>query len=141
MQQTSKTGDARTVTREDSCDGLPPEWRPSIPERSILSVDSSETIVEPTPPGHRYFRTRFLISFVDSIDGPTACRVLNRYEAQVIGGAADARRTRSYVIKTPDPGSTWAKWDSLKTSLSAEPAFNLVLPIPYGNTFDPRDPG
>lgn len=141
MPQNTKTGEASSAVDVDSCDRLPAEWRPPVTERPIRYTDSSETIVQPTPPGHRYFRTEFFISFADGVDGPTACRVLNRYQARVIEGSTGARGTRSYVITLPDPGSTWAKWNSLKTSLSAEPAFDLVVPIPYSSNFVPREPG
>jgi hypothetical protein len=88
----------------------------------------------------RYIRTRFDVWFADSLSGPSACRLLERYHARVLEGFRDAKEAGVYTIAVTDPGAHWAAWEALLDRMSREPGFRHVYGIAYGGILQVRDP-
>ncbi len=98
--------------------------RPVAPVGPLtLPEDSSVTVRRPGGRSDNvYYRNIFELAFDDSTSGLSVRTILSRYQAEIIGGDSLPRLVKpAYVIRVPDPGSTFEAVQGLLTQLKAEP--------------------
>lgn len=113
--------------------------KPTVPNNSSFERDPSIVIAPPGDSVNVFYRKIFKIKFHDGVAGSTIRDVFGRFNAEVVGGA---ERLGVYYVKVPDPGPTWAAFDSLHTRLNAEPSveFAAHFSARSGFQFDGRWP-
>ncbi len=114
--------------------------RPAIPPSAFFPYDSTIVTAPPGDTMNVFFRNIIGIRFDDSTSGSTIRSLFQRYQAEIIGGLSNARE---YIVRIPDPGSSWEAYDGLMRQLNEmEPGIRYAAPMSYrsGITFHTRYP-
>lgn len=110
-----------------SASGAPP-----IPYGAVIPKGDTTLLVTPpqlpNSPLQRYYRNRFMVRFKPGTAGSTIAAVLNSYSASVIGGTP---LPPAYIIEVPDPGSSYAAYQTLIGRIRAEASVASVIPYGY----------
>ncbi|HXL33972.1 MAG TPA: S8 family serine peptidase [Gemmatimonadales bacterium] len=115
--------------------------RPSVPTGPLtLPSDSSTTVRRPGGRADNvYYRNIIELAFHDSASGPTVRGVLTRYNAEIIGGRSfPGISNGAYVIRVPDPGTTFDALQVLLSRLAAEPGVHFVAAMMFSVHWDLR---
>lgn len=113
--------------------------KPIVPDNSSFERDPSIVIAPPGDSVNVFYRNIFKIKFHDGVAGSTIRDVFGRFNAEVVGGI---QALDNYYVRVPDPGPTWAAYDSLLNGLYAEPSVEFAAPFSArgGFQFDGRWP-
>jgi len=113
--------------------------KPTVPDNSSFERDPSIVIAPPGDSVNVFYRNIFKIKFHDGVAGSTIRDVFGRFNAEVVGGI---QALDNYYVRVPDPGPTWAAYDSLLNGLYAEPSVEFAAPFSArsGFQFDGRWP-
>jgi len=101
---------------------------PSIPPEMTFALDTTIVIRVPGDTSDVRYRNVFLVSFDRSVSGVTIRGFMRRHRASIIGGMPFIR---AYQVRTPDPGTTWSAFDSLRIRMRSEPGVTLVYPLAH----------
>ncbi len=114
--------------------------RPAIPPTGTFPRDTTIVISPPWDTATVFYRNIFAIRFDDSTSGKTIRQLFQGYHAEIIGGLSNAR---AYIVRVPDPGSSWEAYEALKRRLNdQEPGVTYASPVSRrsGITFHTRYP-
>src|SRR3954469_16538346 len=94
---TGASAPVQAATPPDTCATMAANWRPLLSGPWREEIDSSQTVAKPSDASIRYVRARFDVWFADSLSGPDACRLLERYHARVLAGVRGAFGVAGYT--------------------------------------------
>ena len=110
-----------TSTRQDTT-------RLPIPHEATYPLDTERVVNAPLDSGVIFFRTLSTVTFDDTVSGSVIRAFLSKYRATIVRGEPVAG---AYIIRVPDPGSTWEALDSLLRQMRAEPGVRVVAPMTF----------
>ncbi len=99
---------------------------PPIPNSFAVPDDSLLTIRDPVDTAFVYFRTMAELQLKPGTTGSQFTAMLQKYQAAIVGGNTFIS---TYIVRYPDPGSTWAAYLARLDSLSAEPIVRSTTPM------------
>lgn len=116
---------------EGLIDALSDTAPPAVPDSLLALPDTLVTFYYPDDPDDVYFRNVFFLLFDDSTSGTTINAVLQRYQAEIIGGSPSPWDRGAYIVRVPDPGASMQAVDSLNASIETEPGVRSARPHAY----------
>ena len=100
---------------------------PGIPlARFFFPDDTGQWVVPASDSTVRYYRTLMRVAFYDTTGGDQVRRALEHRHATIVAGGP---YPSPYILRVPDPGSTWSAFDSLLGALRDEPGVQDVFPV------------
>jgi hypothetical protein len=92
----------------------------------------------PEDPIVRYHRHLVGVVFDDSTSGITVNRLLQRYQATVVGGLPRYRTSGAYILQLPDTVTTYAGLRSLIVKISGESGVDFAFGTTWRGKLVPR---
>jgi hypothetical protein len=107
--------------------------RPPVPSQTAFPGDSTFTVGSPDYPRSQllYYRNVISIAFDDTTSGTTVRRILQQYQATIIGGVSGPAADPEYIVAIPDPGPSLVAVDSVVAKLGAEQGVKRVTKTNY----------
>ena len=93
--------------------------RPVMPTTTNWPLESPLLVTVPYNPSLKNFRDVFGIEFDTSTSGTMIRAFLVRFNAVIIGGYGQGTSAPTYVVRVPDPGTTFQAVDSLVAVMGA----------------------
>lgn len=109
--------------------------RPVLPSTFVFPCDTSLFAVSPSDTVVRYYRNIVGIRFDDTTSGTAVRNLLRRYRAEIVGGLPGAH---AYIVRVPDPGSTFPALDSLVSRLTHEPGVRFAFGVTFRDDYAPQ---
>jgi hypothetical protein len=101
--------------------------RPALPNTGfVFPADTNLVVAAPGATETRFYRNIFRIRFDDSASGATVRGVLQEHRGEIIGGLPN---TGAYIVRFPDPGSTFAALDSLRLAIKSSGGVEYAAPM------------
>ena len=112
--------------------------RPPMPDSLGLPVDSVLTVTRRGDTLPVYYRTFLAVGFIDGTSGGAIRRILRRHRASIIGGAPYSPPNGEYIIRVPDPGTSFSALDSLARAFESEAGVDHVGLLSLRDIIDVR---
>ncbi len=100
---------------------------PVVPlARLFFPDDTGQSVAPAADSPARYYRTLIQVTFYDTTDGDQVRRAMEHWHSTIVAGGP---YPTPYILRLPDPGSTWSAFDSLLGALRGEPGVQDVVPV------------
>src|SRR6266513_983915 len=100
---------------------------PVVPlARLFFPDDTGQSVAPDSGSTARYYRTLIQVTFYDTTDGDQVRRAMEHWHSMIVAGGP---YPTPYILRLPDPGSTWSAFDSLLGALRGEPGVQDVVPV------------
>ena len=100
---------------------------PIVPTARLFFPDDTGRSVAPAADSRaRYYRTLIQVTFYDTTGGDQVRRAMEHWHSTIVAGGP---YPTPYILRLPDPGSTWSAFDSLLGALRDEPGVQDAVPV------------
>jgi len=100
---------------------------PVVPlARLFFPDDTGQSVAPAADSPARYYRTLIQVTFYDTTGGDQVRRAMEHWHSTIVAGGP---YPTPYILRLPDPGSTWSAFDSLLGALRGEPGVQDVVPV------------
>src|SRR6266516_322979 len=100
---------------------------PIVPTARLFFPDDTGRSVAPAADSPaRYYRSLIQVTFYDTTGGDQVRRAMEHWHSAIVAGGP---YPTPYILRLPDPGSTWSAFDSLLGALRGEPGVQDVVPV------------
>ncbi len=100
---------------------------PIVPTaRLFFPDDTGRSVARAADSPTRYYRTLIQVTFYDTTGGDQVRRAMEHWHSTIVAGGP---YPTPYILRLPDPGSTWSAFDSLLGALRGEPGVQDVVPV------------
>ena len=124
-------GEAPRVASSDTA-------RPPVPPEFTPPADSTRTVAVPGNPGVRYHRHLVGVVFDDSTSGITVNRLLQRYQATVVGGLPRYGTSGAYILQLPDTVTTYEGLQGVINAITGESGVDFAFGTTWRDKLVPR---
>jgi hypothetical protein len=94
--------------------------------RFFFPDDTGRSVVPASDSTLRVYRTLMRVTFYDTTGGDQVRAAIARWGGAIVAGGP---YPNAYIVRLPDPGSTWGAYDSLQARLMEEPSVQDVFPL------------